>query len=343
MKKESFFVSSKGENVSLYTLVNKNGVQVKITDMGGAIVNLLVPDKNGNMTDIVLGHHDPKEYEPNGPFFGALIGRVANRITGGTFTLDGKKYQLILNEPDKGNTLHGGDSYGRRMWKATPIGDNVLTLSIVSPDGDAGFPGKVEAVATYTLTDDNALKIDYRATTDKTTVVNLTNHAYFNLNGESDGSILDNVVQINADAFLPMNETFLTTGAVRKVDGTPFDFREPKTIGRDIEMDDVDLKIADGYDHNYCLKDEHFATAWSTKTGIKMDSYTDMPGAQFYVGNNLTGREGKSVYPRRSGFCFETQFYPDAIHKLDRGWKSPILKKGEEFYSKTEYEFSVRK
>ena len=185
MKQEKFFVSTKGEAVSLYTLTNKNGVQVKITDMGGAVVNILVPDKNGKMTDIVLGHHDPKEYEPNGPFFGALIGRVANRITGGSFTLDGKKYQLILNEPDKGNTLHGGDSYGRRMWKATPIGDSALKLAIVSPDGDAGFPGKLEAEAIYTLTDDNALKIDYRATTDKTTVVNLTNHAYFNLNGEA--------------------------------------------------------------------------------------------------------------------------------------------------------------
>ena len=345
MKQEKFFISSKGENVSLYTLANKNGVQVKITDMGGAIVNILVPDKNGKMTDIVLGHHDPKEYEPNGPFFGALIGRVANRITGGSFTLDGKKYQLILNEPDKGNTLHGGDSYGRRMWKATPIGDNALKLAIVSPDGDAGFPGKLEAEAIYTLTDDNALKIDYRATTDKTTVVNLTNHAYFNLNGEAANECLDHEIWSTAYGHTEVDGNLAATGKTLPVANSPFDLTKGRTFKSIYE--DKALPIA--FDDNFVIAEKPgkmqtgVFKAVSHRTGITLTVDTDQPGVQFYMGYWLNGELGKNgkPYKRFGAFCLETQLWPDSPNQPS--FPSPRLEPGQVYEHHTVYHFGVEK
>lgn len=340
MIKKELLEIYEGKEIHKFTI--EGDITVVLTDLGARIISIITPDKNGKMTDVHLGFDDADGMIHRSSYMGATVGRAANRMGLGSIELNGK----TVNLPDngKGSHKHGGFvGFDKKLFKAEIDElDNAVAMSYESPDGEEGYPGNLKLTVKFSVKD-SGIVIEYFATCDKDTIFNPTNHAYFNLNGESDGSILDNVVQINADAFLPMNETFLTTGAVRKVDGTPFDFREPKTIGRDIEIDDVDLKIADGYDHNYCLKDEHFATAWSTKTGIKMDCYTDMPGAQFYVGNNLSGRKGKSVYPRRSGFCFETQFYPDAIHKLDLGWKSPILKKGEKFYSKTVYAFSVIK
>lgn len=345
MKQEKFFVSTKGEAVSLYTLTNKNGVQVKITDMGGAVVNILVPDKNGKMTDIVLGHHDPKEYEPNGPFFGALIGRVANRITGGSFTLDGKKYQLILNEPDKGNTLHGGDSYGRRMWKATPIGDSALKLSIVSPDGDAGFPGKLEAEAIYTLTDDNALKIDYRATTDKTTVVNLTNHAYFNLNGEAANECGDHEIWSTAYGHTEVDGNLAATGRTLPVANSPFDLTKGRTFQSIYE--DKALPIA--FDDNFVIAEKpgkmQFGVfkAVSHRTGITLTVDTDQPGVQFYMGYWLNGEIGKNgaPYKRFGAFCLETQLWPDSPNQPS--FPSPRLEPGQVYEHHTVYHFGVEK
>ena len=341
MIKKELLEIYEGKEVHKYTLTD--GITVVLTDIGARIISILAPDKNGKMTDVLLGFNDVDGMLKRSSYMGATVGRSANRIgNGGVIEINGKTYQLTDN--GNGAHKHGGVvGFDKKMF-ATEIDEksNSVTMTCESADGDEGYPGNLKLSVKFTVKGGKVI-IEYFAVCDKDTILNPTNHAYFNLNGESDGSILDNVVQINADAYLPMNETFVTTGVVKKVDGTPFDFRKPKTIGRDIEADDEDLKIAGGYDHNFCLADEHFATAYSTKTGIQLDCYTDMPGVQFYVGNSLKGREGKSVYPKRSGFCFETQFYPDAIHKLALGWKSPILKKGENFYSKTEYEFSVRK
>ena len=218
--------------------------------------------------------------------------------------------------------------------------NNSITMSYSSPDGEEGYSGNLDMTVKFSVVK-NKLVIEYSAICDKDTVFNPTNHVYFNLNGESNGTILDNVVKLSADAYLPTDAFLVPTGEIKSVDGTPFDFRNGKPIGRDIERDDADLKTAGGYDHNFCLSDNHFATAYSERTGIRLDAYTDMPGVQLYVGNSLKGdNTGKSPYPRRSGFCLETQFYPDAIHNPT--WKSPILKKGDKFYSKTEYEFSIK-
>ena len=340
MIKKELLEIYKGQEVHKYTITD--GITVIMTDIGARITTILAPDKNGKMVDILLGFNDVEGMLTRSSYMGATVGRVANRTGLGEIELNGKSFCLTNN--GRGSHKHGGFSgFDQKMFDAEiDEKSNSVTMTYVSPDGEEGYPGNLKLSIKFTVKG-GKLSIEYFATCDKDTLINPTNHVYFNLNGENDGSILDNVVQINADEYLPMNEIFLTTGEVKKVDGTPYDFRKPKTIGRDIEADYDDLKLAGGFDNNYCLKEEHFATAYSTKTGIQLDCYTDMPGTQFYVGNNLTGKEGKSVYPRRSGFCFETQFYPDAIHKLDLGWKSPILKKGEKFYSKTVYAFSVIK
>jgi len=335
-----------GKNVKLYTLKNKLGASVSITNYGGRVVSLLVPDKNNKLTDVVLGYDSVGAYRKKGePFFGALIGRYGNRIGKGKFTLDGKAYQLQLN--DGVNTLHGGtDGFFGKVWDARQLDSTKLELTYVSEDGEAGYPGKLDVKVTYTLTDDNALQIDYVATTDKTTIVNLTNHAYFNLNGEGDSTILDHELTIDANAYTPVDSTLIPTGKLQPVAGTAFDFNKAKLIGKQIGDNDEQLKFGKGYDHNFALTHHDgkalVAVVKSTKTGIILSVITTEPGLQFYSGNFLTGvdKDGKGgkSYPHRSAFCLETQHFPDAPNHPN--FDSTVLKSGETYKTSTTYKFS---
>ena len=344
---EGFEKSIDGKACHLYILKNHKGMEAVITNYGGRLVSLIVPDKNGRPTDVITGHDSIQGYQkPNDNSFGALIGRYGNRIAKGKFSLDGNNYQLDLNNGV--NSLHGGFSgFQSRVFSAKQISDQQLQLDYISVDGEGGYPGNLTVKVTYTLTDDNALKIEYTATTDKNTVINLTNHAYFNLNGAGDKSIGDNLLRIDADSFLPVDSTLIPTGKLQPVKGTPFDFTELKVVGTDIGKDDDQLKKGLGYDHNFVLNkhDIHkaIATVKSTQTGITMDVYTTEPGLQFYSGNFLSDkvRDGKNgqVYGYRSALCMETQHFPDSPNKP--GFPSTVLKPGQIYHSTTIYKFSV--
>ena len=334
-----------GKSVKLFVLKNKSGATVSITNYGGRVVSLFVPDKDNKLVDVVLGYDSIGSYRKKGePFFGALIGRYGNRIGKGKFTLEGKEYQLQLN--DGVNTLHGGtDGFFSKVWDAKQIDDHTLELSYVSNDGEAGYPGKLDVKVIYTLNEENALQIDYTATTDKTTVVNLTNHAYFNLNGEGNKTILDHELTIAADSITPVDATLIPTGKLQAVAGTSFDFNKAKTIGKAIDVNEEQLKFGKGYDHNFALKKHDdktaIATVKSTVTGIVMEVYTTEPGLQFYSGNFLTGEtndgKGGKSYPHRSAFCLETQHFPDAPNHSN--FASTVLKPGETYKTSTTYKF----
>jgi aldose 1-epimerase len=340
----SFSATIDGKEVKLYTLKNKSGASVGITNLGGRVVSLLVPDKDGKLTDVVLGYDSVKSYQKEGePFFGALIGRYGNRIGKGKFELEGKTYQLQINNGV--NTLHGGkDGFFGKVWDAKQEGQK-LTLTYVSADGEAGYPGQLTSTVVYTLRDDNALQIDYTATTDKTTIVNLTNHAYFNLSGEGSETILDHELMIAADDITPVDSTLIPNGKLMPVKGTAFDFNVAKAIGKDIEMKDEQLVFGKGYDHNFALKVHDgktvVASVKSPKTGIIMEVYTTEPGLQFYCGNFMTGvdKDGKGgkSYPHRSAFCLETQHFPDAPNHAN--FASTVLKPGETYSTSTTYKF----
>lgn len=344
-----FKVNVEGKQVNLYVLKNKNGAQLAVTNYGGRVVSLLVADKNGEFKDVVLGYDELKAYQKKGePFFGALIGRFGNRIAKGKFTLDGRSYQLELN--DGVNSLHGGfNGFWAKVWDAKKVNDQTLELTYLSKDGEAGYPGNLTVKVVYELNDDNELKISYEATTDKSTVVNLTNHAYFNLNGAGDSTITDHLLVINADGYTPVDSTLIPTGKIEKVAGTPFDFNTATLIGKRINDADQQLKYGKGYDHNYVLRKgaglQKAATVSSSKTGIVMDVLTEEPGLQFYSGNFLTGADkdgkGKISYPHRSAFCLETQHFPDAPNQP--GFASTTLKPGETYKTLTIYKFSVQK
>ena len=335
-----------GKKVSLYTLKNAKGATVTITNYGGRIVSLLVPNKDDKLTDVVLGYDSIGAYRKKGePFFGALIGRYGNRIGKGKFTLNGEQYTLQLN--DGPNTLHGGtDGFYSKVWDAKQVDGQKVELTYTAKDGEAGYPGKLDVKVQYTLTDDNALQIDYTATTDKATVVNLTNHAYFNLNGEGNKSILDHELTIAADSITPVDSTLIPTGKLLAVTGTAFDFTKAKTIGKSIEESNEQLKFGKGYDHNFALNKHDaktpVATVKSTSTGIKMEVYTTEPGLQFYSGNFLTGADqdgkGGKSYPHRSAICLETQHFPDAPNHPN--FASTELKPGETYKTSTTYKFS---
>ncbi|MGA0559644.1 aldose epimerase family protein [Larkinella sp. VNQ87] len=337
-----------GKQNDLYVLTNAKGMKVAITNYGGRIVSILVPDKTGKMVDVNLGHSSIDDYLANESFFGTLVGRYGNRIAKGQFTLEGKTYKLPVNNGP--NSLHGGKKgFNARMWDATPAGDNSLKLRYVSQDGEEGYPGTLTVDVTYTLTDDNGIRIDYQATTDKTTVVNLTNHAYFNLNGEGSGSVADHLIQINADRFTPVDATLIPTGELASVEGTPFDLRKPVAIGERQDADHVQIKNGGGFDHNFVLNGGQtaqprlIATVTSPKTGISMDVLTTEPGVQFYGGNFLNGKAvGKTgnPYEKRSAFCLETQHYPDSPNQPN--FPSTVLKPGETYKTTTEYRFSVK-
>jgi len=337
-----------GKQVDLYLLKNKNNVTVAITNFGGRLVSLVVPDSSGKPTDVILGHDSLSEYvnpKPNENYYGAIIGRYGNRIAKGQFTLEGKSYQLDIN--DKVNTLHGGLSgFYSRVFDAKQISAQQLELTYVSKDGESHFPGNLSVKVVYTLSDDNALKIEYTATTDKTTVINLTNHAYFNLNGAGNKTITDNLLRIDADNILPVDSTLIPTGKLEPVKGTPFDFTKMKMIGTDIGKADPQLTNGKGYDHNFVLNkhdmSQSVATVKSTVTGISMDVYTDEPGLQFYSGNFLTDayKNGKGGlgYPYRSALCLETQHFPDSPN--EPSFPTTVLKPGETYHTVTIYKFS---
>ena len=345
---QKFVAEYDGDSTALYTLKNDKGMEVCITNFGGRIVSIMVPDREGNMKDVVLGFDSIQAYFPeiNGSDFGAAIGRYANRINQGRFVLDGDTMKLPQN--NYGHCLHGGTDMGTKGWQyrvysATQPNDTTLELSIVSPDGDNGFPGTVNATVTYTLKADNALAIAYRATTDKKTVINLTNHSYFNLSGNPEKPITDEILWVNADAFTPVDSTFMTTGDIVTVENTPMDFRTAKAIGRDIEADYIQVRNGKGYDHNWVIDGwdgtlRHFATL-KAGSGRVMKCYTTLPGVQFYAGNFIddqTGKNGAS-YGFRSGMCLETQYFPDSIHHPE--FRQPVFEAGQPYHSVTIYKF----
>jgi aldose 1-epimerase len=350
VKKQDFGKLADGTLVELYTLTNMKGMQAAITTYGGAIVSLTAPDRTGHYADVVLGMDSLAGYQQQKAYFGALIGRYGNRIGNAQFQLDGKTYHLPKN--DGQNTLHGGTKgFDKRVWKAREVHSSAgpaLELTYVSKDGEEGFPGTLTAKVVYTLTNENELRIDYTATTDKDTVVNLTNHSYFNLAGAGEGTILDHQVMINADRFTPVDAGLIPTGELRPVKGTPFDFTQPTAIGARIGFDDQQLKFGRGYDHNFVLNNNgtglrKAAEVYDPKSGRVLEVFTAEPGLQFYTGNFLDGtvrgKEGK-VYLYRGAFCMETQHFPDSPNKPS--FPSTELKPGQTYHTTTVYRFSAR-
>ena len=340
------FVGEKGgKTTALYTLTNANGMEVCITNFGGRLVSVMVPDRDGKMTDVILGFDNIQDYMTLPSDFGASIGRYANRIAGGTFELDGQT--VVLNQNDGENCLHGGaEGWQYQVYDAELIDPQTLQLTMNDPDGHMGFPGNVTAVVTYKLTDDNAIDITYSGTADKPTVLSMTNHAYFNLSGNHGVEGIDMVLYVNADTFTPADAKLIPTGEMRPVEGTPFDFRTPKAIGQDINQDDEQLVLGNGYDHNWVLNTAGDVTklavsVYSPATGILLEEYTDQPGVQVYSGNFLTGMvAGKHgvKYPKRASVCIETQLYPNSPNMPQ--WPSATLRPGETYTHRCIYKFS---
>ena len=337
-----------GKQTDLFVLKNKNGMEVCITNFGGRIVSVMVPDKDGVMRDVVLGFDSIQDYIKFPSDFGATIGRYANRINQGKITVDGVEYQLPRN--NYGHCLHGGPKgYQYQVFDARQLSNQLLELTYLSKDGEEGFPGNLTCKVTFSLTDDDAIDIRYSAETDRTTVVNMTNHSYFNLDGDPSKSNLDYLLTIDADAYTPVDSTFMTTGEIVSVEGTDMDFRTPTAVGARIDNDFEQLKNGKGYDHNWVLNTKGditrpCATLESPVTGIVLDVYTNEPGIQIYAGNfldgTLTGKKG-IVYGRRASVCLETQKYPDTPNKPE--WPSALLKPGEKYDSHCIYRFSVKK
>jgi aldose 1-epimerase len=349
MNRQAFGKTADGQAVDLYTLANKNGVEVKITNYGGIVTSWTAPDAQGRLDDIVLGFDTLDGYLKRHPYFGALVGRYGNRIAGGTFKLSGAEYKLARNNGE--NALHGGiKGFDKAVWDARDVSTaagHALELKYSSKDGEEGYPGNLPVTVTYWLNDNNELRIDYVATTDKDTVVNLTNHSYFNLAGQGSGDILGHEVQIYADRFTPVNAGLIPTGELRSVEGTPFDFRKPVAIGARVEQPDEQLRFGNGYDHNFVLTSGGAALAPAArvrepKSGRVLEVFTTEPGVQFYIGNFLDGTlkgKGGRVYGRRHGFCLETQHFPDSPNQPH--FPSTVLKPGERYASTTVYRVSA--
>ena len=352
MEKKPFGQLSDGQAIDLYTLTNAHGMQVSITNYGAAVVSIKVPGRQGKMDDVALGYDTLDGYVSDKAFLGATVGRYGNRIGHAKFTLGGTEYNLAKNNGE--NTLHGGKvGFNKKVWQAREVpsgGEQSLELSYVSKDGEEGYPGTLRASVTFTLPNDrNALIIDYRATTDKTTVVNLTNHTYFNLSGEGHGDILKYQLELDASHFTPVDQTLIPTGEILATKGTPLDFSKPVEIGARINDNDPQLKFGKGYDHNYVLDRNgkpgliEAAEVFDPQSGRVLQVYTTEPGIQFYTGNFLQGEEhgkGGKVYTYRSAFCLETQHFPDSPNKPS--FPSTELKPGQEYRSTTEFRFSVR-
>jgi aldose 1-epimerase len=351
LRKSAFGKMKDGQPVGLYTLTNTGGMEVAITNYGGIVVSIKAPDRSGKFADVVLGFDTFDAYLNNTPFFGALVGRYGNRIAKARFTLDGHEYHLAAN--DNGNTLHGGlKGFDKRLWNAKDVSTKeapALELTYLSKDGEEGFPGNLSVTVTYSLTPKNELKIDYAATTDKDTVLNLTNHSYFNLAGQGEGDILSHLMMINGDRFTPVDATLIPTGELKSVAGTPLDFRKPTAIGARIDADDQQIKFGRGYDHNFVLNRKGgelilAARVTEPSSGRVLEVLTTQPGLQFYTGNFLDGTiHGKvgKVYPRRSAFCMETQRFPDSPNQPR--FPTTVLKPGKHFQSTTVFRFSTVK
>lgn len=341
----SFNETLNGEKVSIHFLNNKNNIEVAVTNYGARIVALIVPDKNQNPTDVVVGFDSLDGYlNSTEKYHGAIVGRYANRIAKGRFSLNGNIYQLAVNLPP--NHLHGGvNGFNNKVWKIEEANENSIKLFYLSKDGEENYPGNLSVSVRYTLTGKNELIIDYEAATDQPTIINLTAHPFFNLNGQGKGTVDDHLLQINSDAYTPVDETIIPTGIVT-VENTPFDFRIPKTIGQNINDDNEQLKLGSGYDHNFVLNEEGLRTAAvaiGDKSGIVMETITDQPGMQLYTGNWMQG-ENTIKYGlkdnRREAFCLETQHYPDSPNHPE--FPSTVLEPGEVFRSTTIYKFSVK-
>jgi len=346
--KKPFGITSKGEEATLYTITNDNGMTVSFTDYGANIVSILVPDANGKVVDVCLGYDDLAGYEKNGPGFGSFIGRHANRIGGARFELNGKVYELDKNDGE--NNLHGGFvGYNKFMYTAEIYeADDTISIefSRLSPHMEQGFPGNLDVSVTYSVTQANELVIEYSAVSDRDTIVNLTNHCYFNLAGHNSGTILDHKVWIKANQFTPTTPDLIPTGELWDVSGTPMDFRVAKKVGQDIDANYEPLIIGKGYDHNYVLdikgtEVEKVGELIEEKSGRRMEIFTDLPGMQLYTGNFLNGEKGKdgAVYNKRAGICFETQFFPNSCNI--KSFPSCVLKAGKQFESVTIYKFST--
>ena len=350
ISKEPFGTTKDSIPVNKYILKNEKGMEISIITYGGIITSWTAPDKNGDYKDIVLGFNNVQGYENGSPYFGALIGRYGNRIANAKFSLDGTEYKLAAN--DGQNHLHGGvKGFDKVVWKAaeeTTDSTASIVLTYLSKDMEEGYPGNLETKVTYTLDNNDELHVLYEATTDKKTVVNLTQHTYFNLSGDFSKSILDTEVSLNADAYLPVDATLIPTGELRPVEGTPFDFRQPKPIAKDIEVENEQLKRGGGYDHCWVLNNQNegvrlAATAHDPQTGRLLEVYSDEPGIQLYTGNFLDGtlpsKQG-GTYGHRTGFCLETQHYPDSPNQ--EAFPSVVLNPGDNYVSKTSFKFSVK-
>lgn len=349
ISKRAYGTTRDGKAVTEFTLTNTHGMVAKIINYGGIITALHVPDRNGTFGDVVLALNSLAEYEAGHPYFGALIGRYGNRIGKATFTLDGKAYSLAVNNGP--NALHGGlKGFDKQVWDAKEIASSAgvaIELSYLSPDGEEGYPGNLSVTVVYTLTDANALQIDYRATTDKTTVVNLTNHSYFNLSGNGSGTVYDQIVQINADRYTPVNDSLIPTGELAPVAGTPFDFRSPKVINGGLRSSHQQVVYGRGYDHNFVLNRkgsglEQAARVYAPATGRALEVWTTEPAMQFYTGNfvdgTLVGSSG-GIYRQGDGLCLETQHYPDSPNQSN--FPTTTLKPGETYQTTTVYKFST--
>jgi aldose 1-epimerase len=350
--KSGFGKTKDGKEATLFTVENSKGMKVTLCDYGATVVGIFVPDKDGIVEDVTLGYDNVKGYDENGTYYGAFIGRNGNRIANAAFTINGKTYNLEKN--DGPNNLHGGfKGYNNFFYESEIFEDTdeiTVEFSRLSPDMEQGFPGNLDVSVSYSLTEQNELVIEYHAVSDKDTVVNLTNHTFFNLDGQNSGSILDTFLRIDADNFTPTDDKLIPTGEIREVSGTPMDFRRSTRIGDRIETDYLPLKQAGGYDHNYCLNNsgndcELVCEAVSKKSGRKLEVFTDLPGMQLYVGNFIDGKvagKGGYVYKKREGFCLETQLYPDACNEKPY-FKTSVLKAGEEYETATIYKFSIEK
>ncbi len=350
VKKELFGKLSDGREAYLFTLKNAAGMTVRITNFGATVVSILVPDRDGKFADVVLGYDSLGSYVDGTVYFGGIVGRYANRIAGGKFKLDGKTYQVTVN--DGLNCLHGGKiGFNKVLWTAEPLEgkDPAVKFAYVSKDGEEGFPGTVTVTATYTLTKDNAIRIDYTGMTDKTTILNVCNHSYFNLTGDPTKTILNHDLMINADRFTPVDSNLIPTGKLASVSNTPFDFRKMTQVGARINDDNDQLKMCKGYDLNWVLngytkKVRKAAELYDPSTGRVMDVLTDQPGIQFYSGNFLNGSDvGKNgiKYEYRTGLALETQLYPDSPNEPK--FPSATLKPGQKYKTTTIYKFSVKK
>ncbi len=338
-----------GKNVGLFTLKNRNGVVIQITNYGGRITHLWTPDKEGDFADIVIGYDSLDEYlNSNEIYYGALIGRYGNRIANGKFELNGEVYSLVRNNGE--NHLHGGiKGFNNVVWDAQILNEQKLELNYLSKDEEEGYPGNLKVKVVYTLTDDNELKTEYWATTDKATPVNLTQHSYFNLKGAGNGNVNDHVMHINADAFTPVDEGLIPTGEIASVEGTPFDFRVPVAIGARLDADNLQLEFGGGYDHNWVLNKTESGLNYAAKvvepnSGRTLEVLTNEPGMQFYGGNFMDGSDkgkGGKKFEFRGAFCLETQHYPDSPNQP--GFPSTVLNPGEEYYSICIYKFGAEK